>query len=61
MSGKNGLLRILAALDGHFHAEDYSPADADRCRDLKRHVGRMRDALTLIETTLREERVPAFS
>jgi hypothetical protein len=34
MSRKDQLLRILAALDGHFAADDCSPADADRWRQL---------------------------
>jgi hypothetical protein len=56
MSRKDQLLRIMAVLDGHFAADDISPADADRWRELKRHVIRMKDALDLVHTTLREER-----
>jgi hypothetical protein len=33
MSRKDQLLRILAALDGHFAADDVSPADVDRRRE----------------------------
>jgi hypothetical protein len=47
MSRKDQLLRIMAALDGHFAADDCTPADADRWRELKRHIVRMRDALDL--------------
>ena len=47
MSRKDQLLRILAALDGHFAADDCSPADADRWRELKRHITRIKDGLDL--------------
>jgi hypothetical protein len=52
MSRKDQLLRILAALDGHFAADDCSPADADRWRQLKRHIVRMKDALDLARIEL---------
>jgi hypothetical protein len=52
MSRKDQLLRILAALDGHFAADDCSPADADRWRELKRHIARMKDALDLARIEL---------
>lgn len=54
---RDQLYRIIASLDGHFAVDDISEADADRWRALRRHVVRMRDELTLVETTLREERV----
>jgi hypothetical protein len=47
MPRKDQLLRILAALDGHFAASDCSPADADRWRELKRHIVRMKNGLDL--------------
>jgi hypothetical protein len=50
MAKKRGdeLSRLLAALDNHFEkADDQLPADADRWRELKRHILRMREALTL--------------
>jgi hypothetical protein len=53
---RDQLLRIIAQLDGLFAADDCSPADADRWQELKRHITRLRDALLLVETTLREER-----
>jgi hypothetical protein len=46
----------LAALDNHFAADDQLPADAARWRELKRHLVPMKDALDLVQTTLREER-----
>jgi hypothetical protein len=52
MSRKDPLLRILAALDGHFAADDVSPADADRWRELKRHITRMKDGLDLARIEL---------
>jgi hypothetical protein len=36
VSRKDQLIRIIAQLDGHFAADDASPADADRWRELKR-------------------------
>jgi hypothetical protein len=50
------LLRIIAALDKHFAGEDQLPADRDRWRELLRRMVRMKDALELVRTTLREER-----
>jgi hypothetical protein len=52
MSRKDQLLRILAALDGHFAADDCSPADADRWRELKRHITRIKDGLDLARIEL---------
>ena len=51
MSRKDQLPRILAALDGHFAAAVCSPADADRWRELKRHITRMRTSLDLVVTS----------
>jgi hypothetical protein len=34
MSRKDQILRILAALDGHFAARECPPADADQWRQL---------------------------
>jgi hypothetical protein len=50
------LLRIIAALDKHFAAEGQPPADRDRWRELLRRIVRMKDALDLVRTTLRDER-----
>ena len=47
MSRKDLLLRILAQQKKHFAADDYSPADTDRWRELKRHIARMKDGLDL--------------
>jgi hypothetical protein len=52
MSRKDQLLRIMAALDGHFAADDCSLAEADRWRQLKRHIVRMKDALDLARIEL---------
>ena len=52
MSRRDQLLRILVALDGHFSADDCSPADADRWRQLKRHIVCMKDALDLARIEL---------
>jgi hypothetical protein len=46
------LFRILSALDGHFRADDCSPADADRWRELKWHILRMLDGLALAHIEL---------
>jgi hypothetical protein len=46
------LSQLIAALDGHFAANDVSPADAGNWRELKRQLIRMRDGLVLILTTL---------
>jgi hypothetical protein len=37
---------------GHFVADDCSPADADRWRQLKRHIVRFKDALDLARIEL---------
>jgi hypothetical protein len=42
----------MAALDGHFAADDISPADADRWRELKRHIIRVKDGLGLARIEL---------
>ena len=47
---------FIAALDGHFAAADVSEADADKWCALKRHLVHMKDALDLVETTLRHLR-----
>jgi hypothetical protein len=47
---------IIAQLDGHFAADDVSPADASTWRECRRHIIRMRDGLLMVQTTLREER-----
>jgi hypothetical protein len=52
MSPIDQLLRFLAALDGHFAADDCSPADADRRRQLNRHIARMKDGLDLARIEL---------
>ena len=52
MARRDQLVRILAALDGHFAADDISPADADRWRELKRHITRMKDGLDLTRIEL---------
>jgi hypothetical protein len=49
------VLRILAALDEHFRADDQSPADVNRWQELKRHMTRLRSMLSLAEDTLRAE------
>jgi hypothetical protein len=46
------LLRILARLDRHFRANDSSTSDADRWRELKNHITRMRDGLDLARVEL---------
>jgi hypothetical protein len=40
MAKRDQVLRIIAQLDGLFAADDCSPADADRWRELKRHITR---------------------
>jgi hypothetical protein len=35
---------------------DKLPADRDRCREMKRHLIRMKDALDIVQTTLRDRR-----
>jgi hypothetical protein len=46
------LFRPLAQLDNHFAAADAFPADADRWRELKRHITRMKDGLDLARIEL---------
>jgi hypothetical protein len=63
MTKKHQLFRIMAALDGHFGADDCLPADRDRWRQLRRqfrrqlrrHVTRIRDALALAQLTVADE------
>jgi hypothetical protein len=43
MSKKDQLFRVIAALDNHFAADDQSPADVDRWRELRRHITRMKE------------------
>jgi len=52
VSRKDQLLRILFALDRHFDDDRVTPADADRWRELKRHVVRMKEGLDLALTEL---------
>jgi hypothetical protein len=59
LSRKEQLLRILAVLDRHFAADDVSPADADRWRELKRHIVRMKDGLDLARMELESDARPA--
>jgi len=65
MSRKDQLFRILTALDGHFAADDVSPADADRWKALKRRIVRMKDGIDLARIEvhggpLNEERARAI-
>jgi hypothetical protein len=55
MTEKDRLFRTMAALNGHFAADDCSPADRDRWRELTRHVVRMRAALALGQLTVTGE------
>jgi hypothetical protein len=50
------LFRLIALLDSHFAADDQLSADAARWREFRRSVIRMKDALDLVQTTLRKER-----
>jgi hypothetical protein len=50
------LFRLMARMDSMFACDDQSPADRNDWRELKRHIVRMKDALTLVHVTLREER-----
>jgi hypothetical protein len=50
------LYRLMARMDRVFACDDQSPTDRNDWRDLKRHIARMRDGLTLVHVTLREER-----
>jgi hypothetical protein len=52
MARRDQLLHILAVLDGHFAADDVSPAYADRWRELKRHIVCMTDGLVLARIEL---------
>jgi hypothetical protein len=52
MTRRDQLVRILAALDGHFAADDVSPADVDRLRELRRHITRMKDGLDIARIEL---------
>jgi hypothetical protein len=49
---RDELLRIIVELDGLFAAEDCSPADADRWRELKRHITPMLSSLSLVATSI---------
>jgi len=53
MGRKDQLLRILAALDGHFDADEVSPADQDRWKELKRHIVRMKDGIDMARIEVR--------
>jgi hypothetical protein len=53
MSRTPRLFRILAALDDHFAADDISPADVDRWRELKKHITRMHDGLDMARIEVR--------
>jgi hypothetical protein len=55
MTKKDQLFCLMAALDGYFAADDCSPADQDRWRELRRHVVRMCDALALGHLTVAGE------
>ena len=50
------LYRLMARMDCVFACEDQHPAGRNEWRELKRHIVRMRDGLTLVHVTLREER-----
>jgi len=43
----------MASLDGHFAADDISPADADRWRALKRRIVTMKSGLDLARIAVR--------
>jgi hypothetical protein len=49
--------RLIAQLNGHFAADDMSPADAANWRECRRHILNMLDGLRLVEATLRVDRV----
>ena len=59
LTKKDQLFRIMAALDGHFAADDCLPADQDRWRRLRRHVARMRDPPGLAQLTVGDEPLPS--
>jgi hypothetical protein len=48
--------RLMARMDSVFACDDQPPAGCNEWRELKRHIVRMRDGLTLVHVTLREER-----
>ena len=50
------LSRLMRAMDNHFAPADAFPGNAARWRELKRQIVRMKDALDIVHTTLREER-----
>ena len=50
------LSRLMARMDSVFACDDQSPADRNDWRELKHHIVRMRDGLTLVHVTLREGR-----
>ena len=56
MAKRDQVLRIIAQLDGLFAADDRSPADVDRWRELKRHITRMRSSLSLVATSIAKMR-----
>jgi len=47
------LYPIIASLDDHFAADDTSPADQDRWRELKRYIVRMKEGLDMARIMLR--------
>ena len=49
------LFRLMARMDSVLACDDQSPAERNDWRELKRHIVRMKDALTLV-MTVREER-----
>jgi hypothetical protein len=53
---RDQVLRIIAQLDGLFASDDVSPADADRWKELKRHITRMRTSLDLVATSIAKMR-----
>ena len=56
MAKRDQVLRIIAQLGRLFAADDCSPADADRWRELKRHITRMRSSLSLVATSIAKMR-----
>src|SRR5262249_41199678 len=55
------LYRLMARMDSVFACNDQSPANRNDWRELKHHIVRMRDGLTLVHVTLREERERGIS
>jgi hypothetical protein len=53
---RDQLISLMARMDGHFAADDQSPADRDDWKALKRHIVGMLDGLTLVASELRERR-----